>query len=267
MAGYKFINVRTEGDIGILTLDRPETINAWHAPMRAEISEALGNFNADDSIRAVIITGAGDRAWSAGQDLHETSKITSGEGGAAWAEEWRAFYNSLRNMDKGVVAALNGVAAGSAYQFAMLCDVLVGHDGSRMGQPEINSGISSVTGPHIMGPRIGRSRTSELTLRGRVMSGTESHEIGLIHHLVPADQVMAKAMEVARVLADKAPLAMKLTKQRLREMTQAGLEECVTANLAISAENYASGEPQAWMAKFFEERAKRKAAQGAKDGD
>lgn len=256
---YKFIKTRVDGEIGILTLDRPETMNAWHQPMRLEVSDALKKFNADPKVRAIVLTGAGDRAWSAGQDLAETMVIKGGEDGVAWANQWIDFYDTLRSMEKGVVAALNGVAAGSAYQYVMMCDVRVGHTGSRMGQPEINSGITSTTGPWIMYDRIGRSRTIELTLRGRMMNGDEAHEIGLIHYLVPQSQVMAKSMEVAKVLASKAPLAMRLTKQRFREMTEEGFRETVAANKRISAENYASGEPQAAMAEFFEERARRKA--------
>jgi enoyl-CoA hydratase len=256
---YKFIKTRIEDQIGILTLDRPETINGWHQPMRMEVSDALKKFNADPKVRAIIITGAGDRAWSSGQDLAETMVIKGGEEGVKWANYWVEFYDVLRSMEKGVVAALNGVAAGSAYQYAMMCDVRVGHSGSRMGQPEINSGITSTTGPWIMYDRIGRSRTIELTLRGRMMNGDEAHEIGLIHYLVPQDQVMAKAMEVAKVLASKAPLAMKLTKQRFREMTEAGFRETTQANIEISKENYASGEPQQAMKEFFEERARRRA--------
>lgn len=256
---YKFIKTRIEDQVGILTLDRPETINGWHQPMRIEVSDALKKFNADPKVRAIIITGAGDRAWSSGQDLAETMVIKGGEEGVKWANYWVEFYDVLRSMEKGVVAALNGVAAGSAYQYAMMCDVRVGHSGSRLGQPEINSGITSTTGPWIMYDRIGRSRTIELTLRGRMMNGDEAHEIGLIHYLVPQDQVMAKAMEVAKVLASKAPLAMKLTKQRFREMTEAGFRETTQANIAISKENYASGEPQKAMKEFFEERARRKA--------
>ena len=261
----KFIKTRIQDEIGIITLDRAETMNAWHQPMRLEVSAALRAFNADAKAKAVILTGAGDRAWSAGQDLAETMQIKSGAEGEAWALQWIDFYNSMRHMDKAVVAALNGVAAGSAYQYAMLCDIRVGHAGSRMGQPEINSGITSVSGPWIMYDRIGRSRAIELTLRGRMMDGAEAHEIGLIHYLVPQDQVMAKSMELAKSLAAKAPLAMKLTKQRFREMTEAGFEDAMSANRRINAANYASGEPQEAMREFFEERARKKAEQsGAK---
>ncbi|MCP5151913.1 MAG: enoyl-CoA hydratase/isomerase family protein [Chromatiales bacterium] len=250
--------VDVEDGIGTVTLNRPEKLNAWDSPMREQVRAALESMNADAAVRAIVITGAGDRAFSAGQDLAETQAFTSGEDALRWFLSWRAFYDAVRGLDKGCVAALNGVAAGSAYQFAMLTDVRVGHPGTRMGQPEINSGIPSVLGPMLMLPRIGLSRTIELTLTGRMMDGEECHHIGLVHHLVPADQVMARAREVARDLASKPPLAMRLNKRRFREMTQRDFDEAFEAGQAIESEAFEAGEPQKEMERFFAERAARR---------
>ena len=140
------------GGIATVTLNKPWKLNAWDTPMRAEIADVLRGWNRDARVRAVVMTGAGDRAFSAGQDLDETEKFQSGNDGANWFESWRGFYNSIRDLDKPCLAALNGVAAGSAFQAAMLTDVRVGHPGVRMGQAEINSGIPSVTGPMLMLP-------------------------------------------------------------------------------------------------------------------
>lgn len=242
--------------IGTLTLNRPAKLNAWDTPMRQEVSARLAELNADDAVRVVVITGAGPRAFSAGQDLAETKEFSSGEEGRAWFLTWRAFYDSLRGLDKAVVASLNGVAAGSAFQFAMLCDIRVGHAGSNMGQPEINSGIPSVLGPMLMLSRLGLSRTIELTLSGRMMDGEECGRIGLIHHLVGKDEVAAKTHEVAAMLAAKPPIAMKLNKRRFREMTQPAFDEAFEAGWKIQSEAFGSGEPQAMMRKFFEARAR-----------
>lgn len=250
--------------VGIVTLNKPEKLNAWDGPMRLAVKAAVEKLNADKSVRAIILTGAGDRAFCAGQDLGETSKFTGGSEGAAWFATWRDFYDCLRKSTKPVVAALNGVAAGSAFQFAMLCDVRVGHPGSRMGQPEINSGIPSVLGPMLMIERLGLSRTIELTLTGRMMEAKECREIGLMHHLVPPKKVMAKAMEVAKMLAAKPPIAMRLNKQRFREVTQPAFDEAFLNGRKIQEEAYASGEPQASMEAFFAARAKAKGAAGKK---
>ena len=252
--------------LATLTLNKPHKLNAWDTPMRAEVSTTLRAWNNDKAVRAIILTGAGDRAFSAGQDLDETEKFQSGTQGADWFQSWRDFYNSIRESHKPVVAALNGVAAGSAFQAVMLCDVRVGHAGSTMGQPEINSGIPSITGPMLMLPRIGLARTTELTLTGRRMDAQESHAIGLIQYLVKsAAEVMPKALEVARLLADKPPIAMRLNKQRLRQVTQQAFEEAFINGGAYQAEAFGSGEPQASMRTFFEARAKRRAMKGAKN--
>ena len=247
--------------LATITLNKPHKLNAWDTPMRALVTETLRAWNKDTKVRAVIWTGAGDRAFSAGQDLDETEKFQSGNDGAKWFQSWRDFYNSIRDLDKPFLTALNGVAAGSAYQAVLLTDMRVGHAGSRMGQPEINSGIPSVTGPMLMLPRIGLARTIELTLSGRMMEAAEAQAIGLIQHMVdkPAD-VMAKTREIAKELAAKPPIAMRLNKQRFRQITQEAFDEAFKNGGPYQAEAFASGEPQEAMRTFFAIRAERRKA-------
>jgi len=254
---YQFIKVEKNGEVGIVTLNRPEVLNAWHAAMRRELAGALQVMEDDAGIRAIILTGAGARAFSAGQDLNET-KTFNPDRAQEWIEEWRALYSTMRGLTKPLIAALNGVAAGSAFQVALLCDIRVGHLGSRMGQPEINSGIASTLGPWLMKEMLGLSRTIELTLTGRIMDGEESHRIGLIHYLVEPGEVMDKALDVARDLASKPQVAMRLDKQRFAEVTQIGFEDALTAGTRNQTESYASGEPQRMMQVFLDERANRR---------
>lgn len=169
-------------------------------------------------------------------------------------------YGAIRALDKPLIAALNGVAAGSAFQVALLTDVRIGHPGVRMGQPEINSGIASTLGPWLMREMLGLSRTVELTLSGRMMDAAECHAIGLIHRIVPAPEVMAAALATAGELAAKPPVAMRLNKRRFREITEAGFNDALEAGIRIQKESYASGEPQRWMERFLAERAKRRTA-------
>lgn len=258
-----FVLTDISDGIGTITLNKPAKLNAWDGPMRADVQTILEEWNTREDVRAIIVTGSGDGAFSAGQDLDETEKFKSGDEGAAWFRSWRAFYDAMRDLDKPIVAALNGVAAGSAFQFAMLTDVRVGHPGSRMGQPEINSGIPSVLGPMLMRERIAFSRTVELVLMGRIMEAEEAANIGLIHYLVDTpDQVMPKAREIANVLASKPPIAMRLTKRRFREVTQDAYEEAFANGAVIQEEAYASGEPQAAMREFFAVRAERRKQSG-----
>jgi len=253
-----FILSDTRDDVAVITFNRPECLNAWHAPMRAEIAARLLRFNADPTVRAVILTGAGELGFCAGQDLNETKEVEGGEGGVAWLESWIGFYDAIRSLEKPLVAALNGVAAGSAFQVALMCDVRVAHAGVRMGQPEIDSGIPSTLGPWLMLERIGWSRTVELTLTGRMMEAEECHRVGLVHHLVAQDAVLGKAMEVARLLAAKPPTAMRLNKRHFRALSEPAFQAGIEAGRSIQREAYGSGEPQASMEKFFADRAGRK---------
>ena len=224
--------------------------------MRQELAKMLSSLNADDGVRAIVLTGSGDHAFSAGQDLEETMGFGSGKEAHAWFLGWRGFYDSLRQLDKPCVAALNGVAAGSAFQFAMLTDIRIGHAGSNMGQPEINSGIPSVLGPLLMVPRFGLSHTVELVLNGRMMDGEACYRIGLIHQLVEQEKVLEVALEAAANLGAKPSIAMRLNRQRFREMTQADFNDAFEKGAAIEAEAFESSEPQRAMEAFFEVRKK-----------
>jgi enoyl-CoA hydratase/carnithine racemase len=251
----QFILTAMQDKVGTITLNRPEKLNAWNTRMREEIVAALQAYDGDPDIAAIIMTGAGDRAFCAGQDLEEAKHFDVARS-EAWMREWESYYDALRSLSKPLIMALNGTAAGSAFQVALLGDIRVGHPGVRMGQPEINSGIASVTGPWIMREMLGLSRTIELTLTGRLMDADECHRVGLLHHVVPADEVMPKAMEIARELAAKPPVALRLDKQRFKEITEPGFRDAIEAGIRIQAESYASGEPARMMEAFFRKRAK-----------
>ncbi len=251
----RFILTSVADRVGVITLNRPERMNAWHAAMRVEIVAALSQFDTDPAISALIMTGTGDRAFCAGQDLEEAHGFDV-QRSEQWMREWEIFYGTLRGLSKPLVMALNGLAAGSAFQVALLGDIRVAHPGVRMGQPEINSGIASVTGPWIMREMLGMSRTIELTLTGRMMDAEECRAIGLVHHVVPAEHVFARSLEIAKDLAAKPPVAMRLDKQRFAEMTEAGFRDAITAGIRIQAESYATGEPARMMEEFFRKRGK-----------
>lgn len=253
----RFIIVDKKDDVAVTTLNRPEILNAWHAPMRSQLVDALEELGHDQSIRAIVLTGAGTRAFCAGQDFNEARSF-DGHTGSEWVAEWERLYGVIRSLSKPLIAALNGVAAGSAFQVALLCDFRIGHKDVRMGQPEINSGIASVTGPWIMREILGLARTTELTLSGRLMDAAECHSIGIINKIVPAEEVLEASLSLARELAAKPPLAMRLDKQWLQQMTEQGFRECLDAAVRIHREAYASGETAKMMDKFLAERASRK---------
>jgi enoyl-CoA hydratase len=249
----EFILTESRGKVAIITLSRPKALNAWHRPMREELMAAVREAEADPQIGAIVLTGGGD-AFSAGQDLAETMAFDP-ERAVEWIQEWEALYDLIRSLSKPFIAALNGVAAGSAFQVALLADFRIAHRGVRMGQPEIDSGIASTTGPWIMREMLGLARTIDLTLTGRMMDAAECFALGIINRLVPPEQVLPTALVLAEELAAKPPVAMRLNKARFREVTEAGFRDCLEAGMRVQRESFASGEPVRMMEKFFAERA------------
>lgn len=248
MAPFVLRDVR--GRVGVVTLNRPEVLNAWHAAMRDELVAAFDAMDADERVGAVILTGAGDRAFGAGQDLNET-KTFDPDRAELWIGEWERLYDRIRSLSKPVIAALNGLAAGSAFQVALLCDLRIGHPGVKMGQPEINSGIASTTGPWIMREILGLGHTIDLTLTGRMMDAHECFRIGALSRLVEKEQVMPAALVLGEMLAAKPPVAMRLNRARFREMTDAGMRDAMAAGVRNQRQAYATGEPARMMEAFL----------------
>lgn len=245
-----FIRRERRGRAALITLDRPDVLNAWDAAMRDDLVAALAAFEADKAVRAIVLTGAGERAFSAGQDLNETLGFDP-DRAERWIREWERLYGVIRSLSKPLIAALNGVAAGSAFQVALLCDFRIGHPGVRMGQPEIDAGIASTTGPWIMREILGLARTVDLTLTGRLMNAEECAALGLLNRIVAPNRVVAEALALAEELAEKPPVAMRLDKQRFREMTEAGFQDCLAAGIRIQRESYGTGEPARMMERFL----------------
>ncbi|PSK99893.1 enoyl-CoA hydratase/carnithine racemase [Murinocardiopsis flavida] len=243
------------GTVAVVTLNRPEKLNAWTHAMRTRLVEAFAEAGRDERCRAVVITGAG-RAFCAGQDLAETASFDPDDHAAAegWIDDFATLYRAIRGLDKPTVAAVNGVAAGSGFQFSLLADLRIGHDGVRMGQPEVRSGIPSITGIWAMWDILGKAKTIEFTLTGELVDGAEAHRLGLLTALVPADAVLEEAVALAGRLAELPPGAVALTKSRLRAIDDAALEESIDAAKEVHRAAYATGEPQREMRRFLEKR-------------
>ncbi|MFE7424042.1 MULTISPECIES: enoyl-CoA hydratase/isomerase family protein [unclassified Streptomyces] len=235
-----------------VTLNRPDKLNAWTGEMRSQLVTALDALGADERCRAVVLTGAG-RAFCAGQDLAETAAIDPDDHAAAeaWIDDFGRLFRVVRSLDKPVVAAVNGVAAGSGFQFALLADFRIGHAAVRMGQPEVLSGIPSITGIWAMRGILGRAKTAEFALGGRLVDGTEAERLGLLTRLVAQEQVKAEALAEATRLAELPPGAVALTKGRLRELDDADLDDAIETAKKVHTAAYATGEPQREMARFL----------------
>ena len=239
------------GGVVLLTLNRPDRMNAWDEAMRAELIGRLTDAAADAEARAVVLTGAGERAFCAGQDLNELSAFGP-EKAEDWIDGFARLYRAVLSLEIPVVAALNGVAAGSAFQFVLMTDLRIGHPGVRMGQPEIRSGIASITGPWIMRETLGLSHTRELTLSGRLMEAEEALRLGALHEIVAREAVLARALDAARELGSRPRTAMRLIKRRFFEVLEPGLDEAIDAARRYHRLSFESGEMHAETRRFLD---------------
>lgn len=251
---YENLLLENDQNITIVTLNRPDKLNAWHRKMREEVRNCFETLNKDKNVSAVVLTGAGERAFCAGADLKEVAHYTSADEIRASINHWRAFYEAIRTFTKPVVTALNGVAAGSGFQFTLMTDVRIGHPKVRVGQPEVNSGIPSVTGSMLMTHIAGRSHALELALTGRLMEADEAHRYGFIHEIVSAEKVREHALKRAQELAAKPAIAVRLTKQWFYRHTKDEFEEAWTFAGEAQAEAFSAGEMGASIGQFFEQR-------------
>jgi len=237
----------------IVTLNRPESLNAVNVEMRESLIALLAELNHDAAVRAIVITGAGERAFCSGQDLNETARYTIDDVDA-WLTRQHALYQSVRDLDQPCIAAWNGVATGAGYQIGLCSDLRVGFPEMKLGQPEIRAGLASIVGSYLMTLHLGLSQNVQMSLTGELITGQRAYDLGLISHLVPREEVLEKSLAAAAELAKLGPTAIRLTKQRFRQLTQPGFDAALEAAKHAQREAYLSGEPQAAMKRFFERR-------------
>ena len=204
-------NLLTERDEAVLvvTINRPKVLNALNAATLAELAQVLEEARTDDTIRALVVTGTGDRAFVAGADINELA-VQTPVGGREHARSGQALFDQLERLGKPVVAAVNGFALGGGCELAMACTIRLASDTAKFGQPEINLGlIPGYAGSQRLPRLVGRGRALQLLLTGEQISAEEAFRIGLVNRVVPAAQLVDEARALARALASKAPVAAR----------------------------------------------------------
>lgn len=198
-----------DGAVAILTINRPSVRNALNSQTMDELRRALLDLRRDDSVRCVIITGAGDKAFVAGADINELA-VQTPVGGREHALRGQHVIDLLENLGKPVIAAINGFALGGGCELAMACTLRLAADTAKLGQPEINLGIMpGYAGTQRLARLVGRGRALEILLTGDMIGADEAWRIGLVNRVVPAAQLMEEARRLAGVLAAKAPVAVR----------------------------------------------------------
>ncbi len=252
------LSMTQEGPVRCLVLNRPDRLNALDTGLRRRVADALNEASDDGDVRALVLTGAGERAFCAGQDLQESAEIDPAAG-RHWMASWKAYFQALCACKKPIVVALNGVAAGAGLQTALLGDLRIGVAQARLIMAEVDVGLPAITGSFLLTQHLGASRAMELLLSGRAMPAEEARAVGLLSEIVAPDLMAGRARELAQELAAKPPCAMRLTLANLRRSIAEGMEEAEDAAVAYQSEAVATGEPQKVMAAFLARRRDRAA--------
>ena len=236
--------------IGIITLNRKEVLNAWNKEMRIEICEIFKKIKKEKKIKAVILTGAGKKAFCAGQDLNELKNFKPKQINS-WIDEFKEVYTAIRSAEIPTVSCINGDAVGSGFQLSLLTDIRISHKEAKMGQVEINSGIVSVTGPWIIKKVLNFSTSIQLSLMGKLVNGKEALSMGVIHYLTNKNNVMKLSLKVAKELSEKPENAMKITKRRFWEVFRLGMDETFQSAKKYHRMSFETGEPQQTTRNFL----------------
>jgi enoyl-CoA hydratase len=250
MHDVELVHIEDHGGVRLLRLNRPAALNALNRALARAIVAALQVANGDPAVAAIVMTGAGERAFCAGVDLKEAQSLTVADI-PAWFTDISECYREILLVDKPVVVALNGVAAGGGYQMALVADWRVGDARTRMTQPEINAGLPSIMGAYLMRFYLPLSLNQELSYSGRLLHAEECRRWGLLNDIVPPAELIDAANRQARVLAAKSAVAFMATKARFRDHVLSGFADAREAAIAGMQAAYAAGEPQRRMAQFL----------------
>ena len=228
-----FVNYEVQGAVAILTITRPEALNALNSQVLSDLDEAITKVESDDGVHAVILTGAG-RSFVAGADIGEM-KGFSARDGKKFGVHGGGVFLRLENLSKPVIAAVNGFALGGGCELAMSCDIRICSDNAMFGQPEVGLGITPGFGGTQRLPRIvGISKAMELILTAKVINAAEAERIGLVSAVYPPEELMDKAMELANAICANAPIAVAESKRCIRM----GMQTDIATGSAFEAEAF-----------------------------
>ncbi len=252
---YLDIAVKRDGPIAFLTINRPEKLNALRERTRKEMGSALRTFGSDSKVRCVVMEGGGGRAFSAGQDLSESMNVEP-EVAKQWVKEFDELYADILSIPQPLVTSASGYATGSGWQVYLLGDYRIASTGARFAMTEINVGIPCITGSTILESLISLSEVNRLVLMAEMIDAKEAFRLGLVHKFVSDSNIKEETMKVAKILAEKPKVAVRLQKEFTRELFAKKLDLGVRRAITAHTKAFRSGEPQAIMTKFVNKRKK-----------
>lgn len=248
---YQNILTTIEDQIGIVTLNRPKVLNALNHDLIDELVRAFEEFDRNDKVRVIILTG-NEKAFAAGADIKEMSDETSM---SIMLKDRFATWDKIRNVKKPIIAAVSGYALGGGCELAMSCDIIIASETAQFGQPEINIGvIPGAGGTQRLTRVVGKHKAMEMILTGKFITATEAHSMGLVNKVVPPELYLEEAKAMAKEIAKKSPIAVRLAKEAILKT----YDSTITEGLQFERKNFyllfSSKDQKEGMQAFLEKR-------------
>jgi enoyl-CoA hydratase len=253
MSSYETLLIERRERVAVITINRPQKLNALNIQTRAEGAAALEELREDESVRVVVITGAGEKAFVAGADIAEF------EGRTAVSQRdvmtARSLFTAVDTFPKPVIAMINGFCLGGGCELALSCDIRVASETARFGQPEINLGIiPGGGGTQRLTRLVGEGKAMELILTGDMIDAQSAYNLGLVNLVVPAADLEAKTMEMANRIAEKSPVALRMAKEAVKTAARANLDEGLRREIDLFALTFSSQDKDEGVRAFLEKR-------------
>ncbi len=249
---YECVLTETDDNVGIITLNRPDALNAFNSQLMSELTDALRAYESDDEIGCVVVTGS-EKAFAAGADIKEMAEKSYMD---VFKEDFiTANWEEASRCRKPVIAAVAGYALGGGCEFAMMCDFILAADNAKFGQPEITIGaMPGAGGTQRMARFIGKSKAMEMCLTGRMMDAEEAERCGLVSRIVPAGELRDEAIKVAKQIASFSRPIVMLTKEAVDRAFETTLAEGVRFERRVFHSVFATEDQKEGMAAFIEKR-------------
>ncbi|MEX3776910.1 enoyl-CoA hydratase [Pseudomonas sp. MYb118] len=248
---YETILLETHGRVGLITLNRPQALNALNAQIVSEVNHALDGLEKDANIGCIVLTGS-KKAFAAGADIKEMAELTYPQ---IYIDDLFSDSDRVANRRKPIIAAVNGFALGGGCELALMCDFILAGDNAKFGQPEINLGVlPGMGGTQRLTRAVGKAKAMEMCLSGRLIDAVEAERCGIVARIVPSDELLDEALKVAAVIANKSlPIAM-MVKESVNRAFEVSLSEGVRFERRVFHAAFATQDQKEGMAAFIGKR-------------
>ncbi len=253
MSNYETILVEKRGKVAVITINRPDKLNALSSKVHAEGVSALDELRKDQEIRVVVITGSGEKSFIAGADISEFAGKSAAE--QRDIMNARSLFNSIDAFPKPVIAMVNGFCLGGGCELALACDIRVAGEKARFSQPEINLGIMpGGGGTQRLTRLIGEGRAMEMILTGDMIDAQTALNFGLVNHVFSAEELEEKTLELANKIAEKAPIALQMSKEAVKFASRSNLDEGLRREVDLFAICFSTEDKEEGVSAFLEKR-------------